>query len=173
MVMTYKNVASSLVAAAVVRVRPKLKYRNLATRPDSMLNRKDLQDVAAMVRGCKGGYILELYTNANKKPVDVLRNIGSSTGHWRYCSNKHYLWWQQQYHWWHLQWQCVRVCVCLCLWGRGIGWVCTAGYFCGDSDRYTGSCIQTQDCIAEFCQSDFAGLGVSLRAGRKYPTHKH
>ena len=55
MVMTYKNVASSLVAAAVVRVRPKLKYRNLATRPDSMLNRKDLQDVAAMVRGCKGG----------------------------------------------------------------------------------------------------------------------
>ena len=89
MVMTYKNVASSLMAAAVVRVRPKIKYRNLATRPEAMLNRKDLQDVAAMVRGYKGGTFWKLYTNVDQKHVDVLRNIGSSTGHWRYCSNKH------------------------------------------------------------------------------------
>ena len=70
MVMTYKNVASSLVAAAVVRVRPKLKYRNLATRPDSMLNRKDLQDVAAMVRGCKGGTFWN-YTRTRTKNLSM------------------------------------------------------------------------------------------------------
>ena len=90
-VTVYKVKSSELAQDIVPRQRPA--YEDLEWNPEILLNRKDLQGIAAMPRGSTGGHYWRLHKKGvvRAEVIAALWNATKDGGCWRYvllCTTK-------------------------------------------------------------------------------------